>query len=361
MRPYVVSVVVIAAVVAGGAGVSALPSQRDAVRAAVGVLPAETLNAGVTDWVRARELLAAEHLSSDSPERAIRAFLREAYDADVSANSLLADAAPAMVEHFGWSVLDADWEALAQSRRGAAAVVQFPEEFDLQRVRDGLARLGYVEPAVPSGVWAGGADLVTRIESSLTPMLGYVAVLDDTHQIVLSDRQQYAGRAARTVTGEIGSLDDVAGMSDVAASLVGSTSAIIRPGGLGCAEMGFGDASPDARALAERRIAQVGGLHPYQSVGLGLVAEEDRPQRAQDLVVAMHFDGVPLAEARRRAMLATGDAPAQGGVFESRFRVGSVRQQTGDVVLTLRPRGAETQLMSDYANGQLLFASCGRD
>jgi hypothetical protein len=54
-----------------------------------------------------------------------------------------------------------------------------------------------------------------------------------------------------------------------------------------------------------------------------------------------------------------GDAPLQGGTYQSRFTVAQAEQRGGDVVLRLRPREADAQLLSDLNSGALLFASCG--
>ena len=108
-------------------------------------MPPETLIASVTDWAQIRGRLAGAGGSN--------ALLDRAYETDVSAVSVLGEMASVMESRYGWSVLDSSWEGVAQSRRGAAVVVQLPADFDLGRVRERLGELGYREPFDADGVW----------------------------------------------------------------------------------------------------------------------------------------------------------------------------------------------------------------
>jgi hypothetical protein len=353
----VVALVTLVAVAGAGVALSQVERTTPAVPTAVASMPPETLTASVTDWAQARERLAGSG-GSDG-------LLDRAYDTDVSAVSVLGEMAPVMESRYGWSVLDSQWEGVAQSRRGAAVVVQLPAGFDLGRVRERLGELGYLEPFDADGVWRGGVDLVAGIAPTLTPMVANAVVLDESHRVVFSDTAEYAARTADVVEGSLPSLGQNGAVAAVADQLEGSAAATVHVGEWGCEVMGFRRASPVDQAAARQRVAAAGGVGTYAAVGMGLVPGEgaDDSLRRAPLVVAMHFDrsGVAPEEARHRARLAVGDAPLQGGTYQSRFTVASAEQRGGDVVLRLRPREADAQLLSDLDAGALLFASCGRE
>jgi hypothetical protein len=355
VRTRWLSVVAVGVLVAtAGAGVALSQIERSAppVASALASMPAETLSASVTDWQQIRSSLTA---------RGGGVLLDRAYETDVSAVSVLGAMTPIMEKQFGWSVLDAQWEGLAQSRRGAAVIVQLPDRFDTSRVRESLGELGYAEPFESDGVWRGGTDLVAGIAPTLTPLVAHAVVLDDTRRVVFSDQAAYAGRAAAVVQGSLPSLERSEAVSSVGDSLEGAVAAVVHAGSQGCEAMGFRRASSGDEAAAARRVSAVGGVGRYAAIGMGLVPGGDASLRRAPLVVAMNFDGGAEAsdEAERRALLATGEAPAQGGTFGARFAVSEASQRGEDVVLRLRPRTADAQLLSDLGSGQLLFATCG--
>ena len=344
-----------------GAGVALSRVERGAptVPTALASMPAETLTASVTDWSRVRALLDAGGGSGDAADA--DALLDRAYETDASAVSVLGDRAPVMERAYGWSVLDAEWEALAQSRQGAAVIVQMPPGYDLDTVREKLGELGYLEPFESDGVWRGGADLLAGIDSTLTPLMGHAVVLDDSNRVVFSDRAVYAERTARVIGGSVGSLAQTEAAGAVADAMQGAVAGVVHTGQQGCAVMGFERASGGDRELARQRVASVGGVTPYSAVGLALTPGADGRMSRPPLTVAMHFDDTGAAveeEAQRRAALAVGEAPGQGGTYGERFAVSSAQQRGGDVVLRLRPREIDAQLLSDLNAGELLFAGC---
>jgi hypothetical protein len=353
----VVALVALLVTVGAGVAMSRVERGTPTVPTALASMPAETLTASVTDWARVRALLA----SGDGSDGAgANALLDRAYETDASAVSVLGDQVPAMKRAYGWSVLDAEWEALAQSRQGAAIIVQMPPEYDLGTVRERLGELGYLEPFESDGVWRGGADLVAGIDSSLTPLMSHAVVLDDNNRVVLSDRAAYAERTARVIGGSVDALAQNEAVRAVADTMGGAVAGVVHAGERGCAVMGFGRASGSDRALAQQRVDAVGGVTPYSAVGMALVPGSDGRLSRPPLTVAMHFDDTGAAvedEAQRRAALAVGEAPGQGGTYGSRFAV-SARQRGGDVVLRLRPREVGAQLLSDLNSGELLFAGC---
>jgi hypothetical protein len=209
--------------------------------------------------------------------------------------------------------------------------------------------------------------VVARIDGSLTPLLGHAVVLDEQRRLVFSDNMSYARRTAAVSRGSVASLGQREPVGAVADQLDGATTSVVHTGRRGCQLMGFGSAAGPDQARARQRVAAVGGVGPYAAVGLGLMAGADGGAGGGTgvgrvpLVVAMHFAdaGVADEEVDRRSRLAVGDAPAQGGTFGSRFSVASATQRGGDVALRLRPREADSQLLSDLGSGSLLFASCG--
>jgi hypothetical protein len=353
-----VALAVLVAVAGAGAALSLVPRVIPAVPGALASMPRETLTASVTDWSRVRALLPGPaERAEGSPEL----LLDRAYETDLSAVSVLGDMVPVMERAYGWSVLDAQWEGLAQSRVGAALVVQLPPGFDLEVVREGLARLGYLPPFASDGVWRGGVDVVAGIHPTLTPLLSHAVVLDDTHRVVFSDTAAYAARTARVVDGSLPSLAETEAVRAVGDQLDGAVAGVVHRGGRACRLMGFSRAAAGDQAQARARMAAVGGLQRYSAIGLALGPGPSGAALRPPLVVAMHFDdaGSVLGEAARRARLAVGEAPAQGGTFGSRFAVASAARRGGDVVLRLRPRETDAQLLSDLNAGQLLFAACG--
>jgi hypothetical protein len=353
-----VALLTLVAVAGAGAALSLVPRVSSAVPTALASMPRETLTASVTDWARVRALLPGPAAGGEvSPE----VLLDRAYETDLSAVSVLGEMAPVMERAYGWSVLDAQWEGLAQSRVGASLVVQMPPGFDLEVVREGLSRLGYLPPFESDGVWRGGPGVVASIHPTLTPLLSHAVVLDDGRRVVFSDTAAYAARTARVVDGLLPSLAETESVRAVADQLDGTAAAVVHRGGRACSLMGFSRAARGEQAQARARIAAVGGLRRYSAVGLGLAPGPGGAARRPPLVVAMHFDDAStvLGEAARRARLAVGEAPAQGGTFGSRFAVASAARRGGDVVLRLRPREVDAQLLSDLNAGQLLFAACG--
>ena len=348
------ALVTLVAVAGAGVALSQVVRTTPAVPTAVASMPPETLTASVTDWAQVRERLGGAGGSD--------ALLDRAYDTDVSAVSVLGEMAPVMESRFGWSVLDSQWEGVAQSKQGAAVVVQLPAGFELARVRERLGELGYLEPFDADGVWRGGIDLVAQISPTLTPFLANAVVLDESHRVVFSDTAEYAARTADVVEGSLRSLGQNGAVASVADQLEGSAAATMHVGEWGCEVMGFRRASPIDQAAARQRVAAAGGVGTYSAVGMGLVPGQgtDGLHRAP-LVVAMHFDTGKVApqEAEHRARLAVGDAPLQGGTYQSRFTVAAAQQRGGDVVLRLRPRETDAQLLSDLDAGALLFAGCG--
>ena len=143
---------------------------------------------------------AARRSGAGSSGRQVAAFLSRAYDLDLTSGSGVAESTAALRRTYGFSPLDAQWEALGQSRQGQVDVMRLDDDVDLAGVERALRRLGYTAPPAGSGnggTWVGGADLVARLDPDLTPMQQNVVVLPDDHLVLMSDSAAYLAAAAR--------------------------------------------------------------------------------------------------------------------------------------------------------------------
>lgn len=229
MRRTLLAVVVILVAVTGAVSVGwAHPDPRPALDIALSDAPAGTLTASFTDWQQVREVLAPDIRGRRAPTQALFAA---AYERDLSAVSVLGDAATAMPDLYGWSVLDTDWEMYAQSDRGAAVVLAMSPGLSPSTDVAGLRSVGYDAPAYApddGGVWVAG-NVAGGTVSAVSDRLLSVAVLADQHIIVASNDSRYAAATIEVVRGEAPAMTDVRAVTDVAAPVVGSAVAVIHP------------------------------------------------------------------------------------------------------------------------------------
>ena len=92
-----------------------------------------------------------------------------------------------MHEMFGFGPVNAQWEAFAQGKQGAAMVLKVADGTDFDVLADNLRTAGYTKPKDDDGVWEGGADLVAALDPTLSPEVQYVALLEDQGLVVTSD------------------------------------------------------------------------------------------------------------------------------------------------------------------------------
>jgi hypothetical protein len=318
-------------------------------------LPASTLRTTYTDWAHARSAAGGSGLDAGSPQRQVRAFLERAYERDLTSGSGLWDSTSGLTRLYGFSPLDAQWEVLGQSRQGQVDVLRVDDDVDLDGVERALRRLGYQPPASGSGqggTWAGGADLVARLDPSLTPVLQNVVVLPDQRLVLMSDSASYVTSAAEVVTGSGRSLGDVDGIGDLASAADQPVSATLWSSTFACEDLSMGSADDEDQRVGEQLVTKAGGVSPL--VGLVMAQQADR-----DLVVGMEFETGDQASRnlQPRVDLASGDAPGQGGSFPDRFTITSGEARGRTVVLDLHPKPRETPL-SDLSSGPVLFATC---
>lgn len=347
-------------VVAAGAVLAWQAMSRTDYERAVTSMPASTLRATYTDWAEVRSLTGGSTLSAESSTGAVDRFLDRAYERDLISTSAVYGSTPAMAGEYGFSPLDASWEMYGQSREGAVVVLRLPSSADFAGIEENLRTLGYDAPADGAGsgqVWAGSADLVAQIDSSLTPVFQNVVVLEDEQAVLLSDSPDYVSVAADVVRGSADSLvsPDSSGAADLAEVAGEPVSAVLWASDFACEALSMASADEEDQTVAEGLVADAGEINPL--TGLVMAHQSDR-----SLVVGMQFESSEQAEAnlRPRAELASGEAVGQGGLFSDRFRIASARTTGPHVVLTLEPieDGPESTLLSDLSQGPVLFATC---
>ncbi len=323
---------------------------------ALGTLPRATLRATYTDWAAVRAAARGTTLGAASSRGQVQAFLNRAYDRDLTGTSALSDSTYALVHRFGVSPLDAQWEMFGQSRDGQVDVLRVDDAVDLAGVERSLRTLGYTPPAGGSGTggtWAGGADLVARIDPDLSPVQQNVVVLPDRHLVLMSDSAGYASAAADVVRGDAPSVLKVAGVPALAGEAQRPVTALLWASTFACEDLSMGEADQEDQRVADQLVARAGGVTPLS----GLVMAQ---QASRDIVVGMHFETSEQASRnlQPRVDLASGQAPGQGGSFPDRFRVAAGEASGSDVVLTLRPRAGRPAVLSDVSQGPVLFATC---
>ena len=323
---------------------------------ALATLPKGTLRVTYTDWAHARSAAGGTTLGAASTEAQVSSFVNRAYDRDLTGTSAISDATYVLAHRFGFSPLDAQWEALGQGREGQVDVLRLDDDVDLGGVERSLRTLGYQPPASGSdsgGTWVGGPDLVARIDPSLTPVEQNVAVLANQHLVLMSDNANYVGIAADTVRGKGDSVLDVPGVSDLASAAGDPVNAVQWASTFACEDLSMGTASQEDQRVGEQLVARAGGIAPLS----GLVMAR---QTSGDITAGMYFETSDEASSnlQPRVDLASGDAPGQGGSFRDRFTVTDGKASGNDVILTLQPKQGADAVLSDISTGPVLFATC---
>lgn len=322
---------------------------------ALDTLPPSTLRTTYTDWQAVREQAGGTSLGAGSSDRKVAGFLSRAYDRDLTSGSGVAESTAVLGDLFGFSPLDAQWEALGQSRQGQVDVLRLDDDTDMPGIERALRRLGYTAPRGGSGTggtWVGGADLVARLSADLTPIQQNVVVLPDDKLVLMSDSAGYLTAAARVARGEADSLTSEAGVTALAGAADDPVSAVQWTSTFACEDLTMGSADDADQQVGDRLIAKAGKVSPLE--GLVMAQQPDRR-----LLVGMHFETSQQATAnlQTRVDLASGPAPGQGGSFADRFAVTAGEADGQDVRLELTPRSSRA-VLSDISTGPVLFATC---
>ncbi|MET0998793.1 MAG: hypothetical protein ABWX73_08785, partial [Marmoricola sp.] len=246
----------------------------------------------------------------------------------------------------------AQWEAYAQSRRGATMVLDVGDA-DFDELAGNLRSLGYKKPKNEDGVWRGGPDLVSGIDPTITPELQYVVLLADRGLVVTSDEAFYAAEAGRAASGDSPSLGGKAGVAALSDRLGKPANALVWAGDFACKDLAMSSADANDQTKADQLVRKAGGVSPLAGLAMGM--EPDRTLR-----VVAHFEDSDRAREnlRPRARLAVGEAVGRGGSFSESFRLAHSRAVGGDVVLDLAPREKTGFVLSALYDGPVLFATC---
>jgi len=323
---------------------------------ALGTLPKATLRTTFTDWAQVRADAHGTSLGAGSSRSKVEAFLSRAYDLDLTSGSAVAESTYALQEKYGFSPLDAEWEAFGQGRQGQVDVMRLDDGVDLAGVERALRRLGYTPPRTGSGqggTWVGGADLVAGIDPDLTPVQQNVAVLPDDHLVLMSDSASYLSAATSVAKGDEDSLTAEEGVSSLAKQAGDPVAAVQWSSTFACEDLSMGSADEEDQRVADELVAKAGDVSPVE--GVVMAQQDDR-----SLVIGLHFETSDQASAnlQPRVDLASGDAPGQGGSFPDRFTLASGTAHDQDVVLTTKPTGRSASVLSDLSSGPVLFATC---
>lgn len=308
-----------------------------------------------TDWAAVRAAVDAD--LGDTPDReAVEEMVDAAYDRDLAAVSAVDEAAGAMQQLFGFGPGTAQWEVYAQSTEGAALALRPPDGTDYDVLGDNLRFAGFTAPdddGDDGGVWRGGIDLVADLDPTLTPVVQYVVLLPDEGLVLASDEADYAERAAAVATGEEDPVGDADGVADLAARMEGALNTVMWVDDFACTDLAMSRADDEARAAAQARVAELGGVSPLSGLALGLV--EDGGLR-----VVQHFADADQAEGdlEVRAELAVGEAYGRGGAFPDDLELVRSRTVDADVVLDFEPVRADAFPLSSLYDGPLVLATC---
>lgn len=354
-RVAVLSVVAVLVVALAGVVTWRVLARKSAYEQAVAWLPQSTLRVSFTDWTQVQQMAGGNDLGASSSKADVANFLNRAYDRDLTTSSAVSDSTYALMHDYGFSPLDAEWEAYGQSRQGSVDVLQLDGSVDMAGIERNLRTLGYRPPPAGSdtgGTWTGSSDLIAKIDGSLTPVQQNVTVLEDQRVVLMSDNPAYASSAANVVRGHAPSVADVDGVADLASQTGDPVNAVQWASDFACSDLSMGDASGEDQRVGEQLVSRAGGINPLS----GLVMAQ---QTNRDLVVGMHFESSDEASAnlQPRVNLASGAAPGQGGTFRERFSITKAQADGNDVVMWFHPRNRES-LLSDISEGPVLFATC---
>ncbi len=351
---YVAGLVVVAAV--AGVVTWRLLGTSSTYEQALDTLPRSTLRTTYTDWTAVRAGARGDGLHADASRAQVEAFLNRAYDLDLTAGSAVVESTYAMQRTYGFSPLDAQWEAFGQGRAGQVDVMRVEDGVDLGRVELTLGRLGYTPPKGGpgnGGTWVGGSDLVAGLDPDLTPVQQNVAVLPDDHLVLMSDNAAYLRAATRVATGDADAVTAVAGVTSLADQAGDPVAAAQWTSTFVCEDLTMGNADDQDQQTGEQLVAKAGEISPVE--GFLMAQQPDR-----SLVLALHFETSDQASRnlQPRVDLASGPAPGQGGSFTDRFTIASGTAQGQDVVITTDPTRRTASALSDLSSGPLLFATC---
>ncbi len=338
-----------AAVLAGQWASGRSDDARSSLASALGALPADTQVAGFTDWSAIRGRLDLDAGTTVATRAALNddASLR-----DLSTRSVIGRSVEEMHQAYGWSAADLDWEVFGQAADGAAMVARLDESVSLDRVRAALRSLDY---DLDDGVWSTTDS--TPVSGELAETLASITVIADQRLVVASSRPAYVMTVREVIDRRQSSLLGVRPVTQIAAELAGSDTALIQGGAVACAAASFEKQPADVLAQAGAAVTRVGALEAMTYAGRALT---DRSADLQEVRFALGFASPAQAvdQLQTRIALASGPAIGGSGRVEDSLRLTSSRV-TG-ATASLRFDHDPTTATYMGGTGPLLFASCPR-
>jgi hypothetical protein len=231
-------------------------------------------------------------------------------------------------------------------------VVHLDRSLSLSTVRAGLRKLGYVRDG---RIWSIEGSTSSTVSQDLTSVFGAVSILPRQRLLVAADRSTYVSTVLQVIDRKEPSLLSVRNASDVAASLVGTDSALLQRGAIACDATSLKDASADVQAQGRAATERAGELKAVAFAGRGLV---ETSAKHQSVRFAMAFDSPAQAaeQLRVRSKLTTGPFIGREGRVEDSLTLTSSTTDGSTATMHFdHPTGSV-----DYMTGAgpLLFAGC---
>lgn len=342
--------VVVVVVVAGGVLVAVRPGTP--LQQALGYVPSGAERISFTDWAGIRSELHTP-LDIDSSTDKVESMLEKAYDKDLSATSVIKDSGGLLQDHYGWSPATLDWEMYSQTPKGDLMVGHLPDGVDYDGLATDLDRMGFDGPSkdrTDGGVWDGSTVSFGDVDpdSSVTPPITYVALLPSKHLVLTSDDGGYLTEQVE----KLGDHSATKPVQQVADRLQKPLSAFLFTGGYTCSKLGMAKAEAADQQQAQELIDAAGKVNPVQAFAMAT-----EPGGGVRAALAFENGDQARTNADSRSKLAVGPAPGQGDSFADRFKLGKVAADGPVVTMEMKPK-PDQSVVSDLANGPLLFATC---
>lgn len=344
LRTGGIAIIVIAVALASGWAISrTVADSRGHLTQALDALPANTRIIGFTDWAKIRDGLGVD-ASSPGNDLADKAFTR-----GLSERSVLADAAPAMSDAFGWSIADLNWEAYGQTVGGSVSAAGMGSDLDRTIVERGLKQAKYVETG---GIWSVGVSSTVAGGGPLPETVTNAAVFDGL--VYFSSRRDYLADVVAVHRDRGPTLAGVVTARQTADQLRGAASAYIADGKDECKSAGFADQDESVRNQARNAVQQYGALSAYRYAGRAIFDDGD----ASRLVFAMTFDSGATAtrQAALRSQLTTGQFIGRVGSMKDIVTLDSTHTDGPTVALDFQFNRSYSDFMTGV--GPVLFAAC---
>lgn len=319
--------------------------------AAITAMPVATQRLNFTDWSEVRLQL---RVYRDTEIATMGTWLPKAFDQDLSPASIMADTGQLLQKTFGFSPANTQWEAYGQAPSGEVEVLRMNDTVDFESIKAHLKKAHYPAPSAPTGVWAGGADLLAGIDPSLSAEFANIVLLPDQHLVLASSSPTYLSSAAATVAGKQKALSSVDSLSSMLNNIDEPAAAVVWPRDFACADLAMSNADADAQAQAQQAIAAAGQTTPL--VGFALALDGDGVLTAAEQFTS---DSVAQGDLKARAALAIGPEYGRSSAnFSDDFTLESASTKNATILLQMKPKRSGVFPLSSLYSGPLVFATC---